>query len=84
MLFKIPKTMRAILLKVGIGFTVLLAVITCIVVRSILYREQQQRSPDDELSNAMRILSIKVVDIDYSGDEEDLVTNQSLKANWNL
>ena len=84
MLFKIPKTMRARLLKVGIGFTVLLAVITCIVVRSILYREQQQRSPDDKLSNAMRILSIKVVDIDYSGDEEDLVTNQSLKANWNL
>ena len=51
MLFKIPKTMRARLLKVGIGFTVLLAVITCIVVRSILYREQQQRSPDDKLSD---------------------------------
>lgn len=84
MLFKIPRTMRAILLKVGIGFTVLLAVITCIVVRSILYREQQQRSPDDKLSDGMRILSIKVVDINYSGDEEDIVANQSLKANWSL
>jgi hypothetical protein len=76
--------MRAILLKVGIGFTVLWAVITCIVVRSILYREQQQRSPDDKLSDGMRILSIKVVDINYSGDEEDTVANQSLKANWSL
>jgi len=84
MLFKIPRTMRAILLKVGIGFTVLLTVITCIVVRSILYREHQQRSPDDKLSDGMRILSIKVVDINYSGDEEDIVANQSLKANWSL